>query len=160
MKKTTYSLNQANQPPIYLKALESHWPSLQTSTTLKGNGFLTDTAWLNCHNWEQAFCMYRRSTTYQAQIVRQLEEKAAIEKRRMTESVTNLDPTLPNLRRVIEITDYDSGEAITHRIELFSCDRIDCYNALTNGKSWQTRIGWSRILADLRMALPRLKKIS
>ncbi len=104
--------------------------------------------------------MYRRSNTYQAQIVRQLEEKTAIEKRRMTESVTNLDPALPNLRRVIEITDYDSGEAVTHRIELFSCDRIDCYNALTNGKSWQTRIGWSRILADLRMALPRLKKIT
>ncbi len=105
--------------------------------------------------------MYRRSKTYQAQIAKQLEKKAMVEKQKMLEGQYSDDAqeSLPSLRRIIEITDYDSGEAITHRVELYSCDRIDCYNALTNGKSWQTRIGWSRILADLRMALPRLRKV-
>ena len=105
--------------------------------------------------------MYRRSKTYQAQIAKQLELKAAIEKSKL-QSDSNFSEekeSLPNLRRIIEITDFDSGEAITHRIELYSCDRIDCYNALTNGKSWQTRIGWSRLLADLRMTFPRLRKV-
>jgi hypothetical protein len=106
--------------------------------------------------------MYRRSKTYQAQIAKQLEKKAEHEKQKMIlgESLEDTPEALPNLRRIIEITDYDSGQAITHRVELYSCDRIDCYNALTNGNSWQTRIGWSRILADLRMALPRLRKVS
>ncbi len=105
--------------------------------------------------------MYRRSQTYQAQIARQLEQRAEKEKKKVLDGQQNneTEDSLPNLRRIIEITDYDSGEAVTHRVELYSCDRIDCYNALTNGNSWQTRIGWSRILADLRMALPRLRKV-
>ena len=106
--------------------------------------------------------MYRRSQTYQAQIAKQLEKRAEKEKKKVLDGQqdSEAEDSLPNLRRIIEITDYDSGEAVTHRVELYSCDRIDCYNALTNGSSWQTRIGWSRILADLRMALPRLRKVS
>ncbi|WP_212747508.1 hypothetical protein, partial [Pseudoalteromonas ruthenica] len=37
---------------------------------------------------------------------------------------------IPELRRIIEITDYDSGEPITHKLELYKTDRIDCYKVL------------------------------
>ena len=67
-----------------------------------------------------------------------------------------LSQHIPELRRVIEITDYDSGEPITHKLELYKTDRIDCYKVLVDGKLWKNRIGWSNILAGIRKALPRL----
>jgi D-lyxose ketol-isomerase len=63
---------------------------------------------------------------------------------------------IPELRRVIDITDYDSGEPITHKLELYKTDRIDCYKVYVDGKLWKERIGWSKILAGIRKALPRL----
>ncbi|TMO48730.1 hypothetical protein [Pseudoalteromonas ruthenica] len=65
---------------------------------------------------------------------------------------------IPELRRIIEITDYDSGEPITHKLELYKTDRIDCYKVLVDGKLWKKRIGWSNILAGIRKALPRLAR--
>lgn len=66
--------------------------------------------------------------------------------------------SIPELRRVIEIIDYDSGEPITHKLELYKTDRIDCYKVLVDGKLWKKRIGWSNILAGIRKALPRLAR--
>ena len=66
--------------------------------------------------------------------------------------------SIPELRRIIEITDYDSGEPITHKLELYKTDRIDCYKVLVDGKLWKMRIGWSNILAGIRKALPRLAR--
>lgn len=66
--------------------------------------------------------------------------------------------SIPELRRVIEIIDYDSGEPITHKLELYKTDRIDCYKVLVDGKLWKQRIGWSNILAGIRKALPRLAR--
>jgi len=66
--------------------------------------------------------------------------------------------SIPELRRVIEITDYDSGEPVTHRLELYKTDRIDCYKVLADGKLWKKRIGWSNILTGIRKALPRLAR--
>ncbi|NMP33138.1 hypothetical protein HII17_16385 [Thalassotalea sp. M1531] len=66
--------------------------------------------------------------------------------------------SIPELRRVIEITDYDSGEPITHKLELYKTDRIDCYKVFVDGKLWKKRIGWSNILAGIRKALPRLAR--
>lgn len=65
---------------------------------------------------------------------------------------------IPELRRIIEITDYDSGEPITHKLELYKTDRIDCYKVLVDGKLWKNRIGWSNISAGIRKALPRLAR--
>lgn len=65
---------------------------------------------------------------------------------------------IPELRRIIEITDYDSGEPITHKLELYKTDRSDCYKVLVDGKLWKKRIGWSNILAGIRKALPRLAR--
>lgn len=62
----------------------------------------------------------------------------------------------PELRRVVEITDYDGPVPRVYRMELRRSDRIDCYDAYADGALWRRRIGWSRVLAGLRMALPRV----
>jgi hypothetical protein len=62
----------------------------------------------------------------------------------------------PELRRVIEITDYDTGQPITHRIELLRSDRIDCYRVIADGRPWRRRAGWAQVLAGVRKALPRV----
>ncbi len=46
----------------------------------------------------------------------------------------------PVLRRVFEITDYDSGEPITHKLELYNSDRIDCYKVHVDGKLWKNAL--------------------
>ena len=100
--------------------------------------------------------MYRRSRKYQAQITRLANARAAKERKRLS-----ADPPLdlPDLRRVIEITDFDSGTPITHIIELYRTDRIDCYNVKIDGNPWQQRIGWSPVLEGLRKALPRIRQV-
>jgi hypothetical protein len=65
---------------------------------------------------------------------------------------------IPELRRVIEITDFDSGEPIVHKLELYKTDRIDCYDVYVDGAIWKKRIGWSQILASIRKAMPRRVK--
>lgn len=63
--------------------------------------------------------------------------------------------TLPDLRRRIVIEDFDFGHQV-HVLELYRCDRVDCYRVVADGKEWKQRIGWSRILAGLRKSLPRV----
>ena len=65
-------------------------------------------------------------------------------------------PDLPVLRRKVEITDYDTGTPVTHVIHLYRCGRIDQYRAEADGKPWQERIGWSRVIALARKAYQRL----
>ncbi len=62
---------------------------------------------------------------------------------------------IPKLGRVIEITDFDSGEPIVHKLELYKTDRIDYYDVYVDGAIWKKRIGWSQILAGIRKAMPR-----
>lgn len=62
---------------------------------------------------------------------------------------------LPDRRRVLIVIDYDTGEPLMQVIELFRSNRIDTYRAVVNGKPWRARIGWSRVLDRLRVALPR-----
>ena len=65
---------------------------------------------------------------------------------------------IPDLRRVIEITDYDNGVPTKHTLELYKTNRIDCYRVIVDGKLWKEHIGWSNILAGIRKALPRLSR--
>lgn len=62
----------------------------------------------------------------------------------------------PKLRRRITIEDFDGVEPCTHVVELYRTARIDSYRAVIDGRDWNTRIGWSRVLDGLRRALPRL----
>jgi hypothetical protein len=72
--------------------------------------------------------MYRRSRKYQAIITRLAAARAAKERKRLSAALPDYRPDLPDLRRVIEITNYDSGTPTTHIIELYRSDRVDCYN--------------------------------
>jgi hypothetical protein len=62
---------------------------------------------------------------------------------------------IPKLRRAFEITDFDSGEPIVHKLEPYKRDRIDCADVYVDGAIWKKRIGWSQILAGIRKAMPR-----
>ena len=105
--------------------------------------------------------MYRRTRKYQDQVDRIARARAAKERKRFEECGHHPDkypPELPALRKVIEITDFDSGIPVTHRLELYRTSRIDCYSVWIDGQLWKERIGWSRILEGLRKALPRLRQ--
>jgi len=80
------------------------------------------------------------------------------ERRRMEAAAPEYPRELPELRRKIVITDYDFGEQ-THVMELYRSDRIDCYKVLVDGRVWKRRIGFSRILAGIRKALPRINSL-
>ncbi|MCL6414075.1 hypothetical protein MIB92_00295 [Aestuariirhabdus sp. Z084] len=101
--------------------------------------------------------MYRRSKKYQIQVA--LLAKARAARKRLENSDPSDIPVLPELHRVIEITDYNLGSSVVHQIELFRSDQFDCYNVTIDGEPWQKRMDWSRILASLRRALPRLRYI-
>lgn len=62
----------------------------------------------------------------------------------------------PYLRRIVVITNYDTGKQETHKLELYKTDRIDCYKVLVDGRFWKNRIGWTNILVGSRKALPGL----
>jgi hypothetical protein len=103
--------------------------------------------------------MYRRSRKYQAQIARLAAARAAKERKRLSAVLPDYPPDLPDLRRVIEITDYDSDTPTTHVIEVYRSDRIYCYNIKIDSEPWKQRVGWSRILEGLRKALPRVRQL-
>lgn len=63
---------------------------------------------------------------------------------------------LPKLRRTLVIIDYDFGR-VEHRIDLYRTARIDCYRAVADGLPWKRRIGWSKVLAGLRLRFPRVR---
>lgn len=65
---------------------------------------------------------------------------------------------LPSLRRKIIIYNYDFGEEM-HVLDCYKSDRIDCFRVVVDGKPWKNRIGFSRILAGIRKALPRLQAL-
>jgi hypothetical protein len=52
---------------------------------------------------------------------------------------------IPNLRRVIDIPDFDSVKPIVHKLELYKTDRIDRYDVYVDCAIWKKRIGWSQI---------------
>lgn len=64
-------------------------------------------------------------------------------------------PELPDLRRRIVITDFDFGE-VTHTIELYRTNRVDCYRAVADGSPWKLRIGWAKVLEMVRKSFIRV----
>jgi len=99
--------------------------------------------------------MYRRSRKYQEYVTKYAKARAVREEKRINGIHPEYPPELPELRRLIKITDYDTGTPVTHRIELYRSNRVDCYNVWVNDKLWKKRIGWSKVLEGLRKALPR-----
>ncbi len=63
---------------------------------------------------------------------------------------------LPALRRTLIVIDYDFGR-VEHRIDLYRAPRIDCYRAVADGVVGKRSIGWSKVLAGLRVKFPRIR---
>jgi len=81
--------------------------------------------------------------------------RAAKERKRLEDPAPDYAPILPELRRKIEITDYDCGKE-KHVIELFKTNRIDCFRVYVDGELWKKKIGFSNILAGIRKSMPRV----
>jgi len=63
--------------------------------------------------------------------------------------------TPPDLRRRLIVEDYDAGEVRRTVIDMHATTRIDSYRVAIDGKQQDGRLGWSRILGLLRVAMPR-----
>lgn len=74
---------------------------------------------------------------------------------RMRRPAPGRAPNLPDLRRVVTITDHDTGEPVTHVIELRRTRRVDTYSVSVDGQPWRCA-GWSAVLGMLRKAYPRV----
>jgi hypothetical protein len=75
--------------------------------------------------------------------------REARERRRLEGSEPPSLRDLPSLRCTLIIIDHDFG-TVEHR-------RIDCYRAVANGVEWRRSIGWSKVLAGLRVKFPRVR---
>jgi hypothetical protein len=82
--------------------------------------------------------------------------RAARERKRLEDSEPSYPLELPALRRTLIIIDYDFGR-VEHRIDLYRTSRVDCYRAVADGVEWKRRIGWSKVLAGLRLKFPRVR---
>lgn len=98
--------------------------------------------------------MYRETKRVKAcRIMREAKERKRLDN---AEPREYWEP--PELRRVVEITDYDGGgNPVIYRMELRRSNRIDCYDCYINGELWKRRIGWSRVQEWIRKAFPRVR---
>lgn len=64
-------------------------------------------------------------------------------------------PDLPDLRRRVVVTDYDTGQPVTHTLDLYRTRRVDLYRCVGDGKPWKT-CGWSKALEGLRKSFHRV----
>ena len=90
--------------------------------------------------------MYRRTNKYQKNISESYTNRSKNEQRLEHGEKTSSEHVIPKLRRVIEITDYDTGQPMVHRIALRKCDRIECYDAFVDGVLWKRCVGRSNVL--------------
>lgn len=101
--------------------------------------------------------MYRPPTKRQAEArARKLEAmRRGKDRARMEREPQGRAPDLPLLRRRVIVTDYDSGEPVTHTLDLYRTRRIDTYRIVADGQPWKCG-GWSAALVGLRKAYPRV----
>ncbi len=102
---------------------------------------------------------YRRSKATTERIRRQIEAmRRGKERAAMARATRDYPPPLPLLRRVVVITDHDTGEPVTHTLRLLRSARVDTYRVEVDGQPWR-RAGWSAVLAMLRKAYPRVPSL-
>ena len=94
---------------------------------------------------------YRRSDRYQRRIRAMQEGRARARMER--DMPPRWEP--PDLRRRVIVEDYDAGWVRRTVIDMHATTRIDCYRVAIDGKQQDGRLGWSRILGLLRVAMPR-----
>lgn len=62
----------------------------------------------------------------------------------------------PKLRRIVVVIDLDTGKPIVRMMQLLRSSRIDSYRVRTPRGEARRPVGWSRALAVVRKALPRI----
>lgn len=67
----------------------------------------------------------------------------------------NYPPDLPELRREVIVNDYDSGQCVTHLLQIYRTERVDTYLIKADGEPWK-RCGWSAALVGLRKSYQRV----
>jgi hypothetical protein len=80
--------------------------------------------------------------------------------RRAAEESPDYPPMLNfegKLRKRITVEDFDFG--VTEIVDLYGTDRIDLYRMEVSGKVIMRRIGWSRVIAEIRKAFPRVQSV-
>lgn len=95
---------------------------------------------------------YRKRTQQSAKMA---AARAAKDRVRLESPAPEYPPTMPELRRRIVITDFDFGE-VTHTIDLYRSNRIDCYRVVADGVEWKKRSGWSAVLEGIRKSFLRV----
>lgn len=98
---------------------------------------------------------YRRSPRYQERIRRRVRAMQESRARARMERPQPARWTPPDLRRRLIVEDYDSGKMVRTVIDMHATTRIDSYRVVIDGKPQPQRMGWSRILGLLRVAMPR-----
>ena len=96
--------------------------------------------------------MYRKRIRGSAKIEAMRRGKEAA---RMARPIEERAPELPLLRRRITVTDFDFGE-VTHTVDLYRTNRIDCYRVVADGVEWRRRLGWSGVLEAVRKSFLRV----
>lgn len=94
---------------------------------------------------------YHRTERYERRI------KAMQEGRKRARTEREMAPRWdqPELRRRLIVEDYDTGTVKRTVIDMHATTRIDSYRVAINGLPQPARLGWSRILGLLRVAMPR-----
>lgn len=99
--------------------------------------------------------MYRLTRKAATQRARLAAMRRGRDAARMAAPAPDYPRSLPDLRREILIVDHDFGRR-EYRVAMYKTSRVDCYRVEIDGRPWQARIGWSRLLAGLRKGLPRV----
>lgn len=81
--------------------------------------------------------------------------RKAKERKRLEGDAPDYPIILPEIRRRIIVIDYDFGK-VKHEIVLHKTNRVDCYQAMVDGKIWKERIGFSKVLEGVRKSFIRV----
>jgi hypothetical protein len=101
--------------------------------------------------------MYRRLTKRQQEAsTRKLEAmRRGKDRARMAREPQARMPDLPLVRRMVVVTDFDSGQPVAHTLELRRSRRVDSYAVFADGQPWKV-CGWSKVCEGLRKSHQRL----
>ncbi len=99
--------------------------------------------------------MFRKRTKFSEKMK---AARKAKERKRLEGDAPDYPVMLPEIRRRIIVIDYDFGE-VKHEIVLCKTNRVDCYQAMVDGKVWKERIGWAKVLEGVRKSFIRVGAI-
>ena len=77
------------------------------------------------------------------------------ERARMERPAPGRMPDLPDLRRVVTVTDFDGPEPVTHELRLYRTRRVDVYRVEAGGLLWKC-CGWSVAMESMRKSFVRV----